>query len=89
MRTKHDLEVVSPGNEKSENYIPDYQDKRKQYAAIGIPEYWLIDPEREWGMVGTLIASDDQFVTFRGDDAIVSPTFPELTLTAAQVLSAG
>ena len=78
------VEVVSPGGETSQNYIHDYQDKRSQYSAIGVPEYWLIDPEREWVMVGTLASTSAyQFVTFRGNDAIVSPTFPDLKLTAA------
>lgn len=82
------VEVVSPGDESKPNYKRDYIDKRDQYAAIGIPEYWLVDPEREWVMVGTLVSSAYQFVTFRGNDAIVSPTFPELKLTAAIVLEA-
>ena len=82
------VEVVSPGDESKPNYKRDYQDKRDQYAAIGIPEYWLVDPEREWVMVGTLVSSAYQFVTFRGNDAIVSPTFPDLKLTAAIVLEA-
>jgi Uma2 family endonuclease len=81
------VEVVSPGSKTSENYIRDYRDKRNQYAAIGIPEYWLIDPEREWMMVGSLSTGEYGFTTFRGDEAIVSPTFPELKLTTAQVLA--
>jgi Uma2 family endonuclease len=81
--------VVSPGDENSDEYIRDYQDKRDQYAAIGIPEYWLVDPDRAWVMVGILVSSAYQFVTFRGNDSIVSPTFPELKLTAVQVLDAG
>ncbi len=81
------VEVVSPGGENSENYVRDYQDKRNQYAAIGIPEYWLIDPEREWVMVGSLSVGQYVFETFRGPEAIVSPTFPELQLTAAQILA--
>jgi Uma2 family endonuclease len=81
------VEVVSKGDEASENYIRDYRDKRDQYADRGIPEYWLIDPQREWVMVGTLISGAYQFATFRGDQPIVSPTFPELKLTAAQVLA--
>ena len=80
------VEVVSPGNEDSDNYKRDYQDKRDQYAAIGIPEYWLIDPQRSWVMVGTLISGAYQFQTFRDDEPIVSPAFPELKLTTAIVL---
>jgi Uma2 family endonuclease len=35
------VEVVSPGQSNRDR---DYVRKRKQYAARGIPEYWLIDP---------------------------------------------
>jgi Uma2 family endonuclease len=82
------VEVVSPGDESKPNYTRDYRDKRKQYAEIEIPEYWIVDPDREWVMVGTLVSGAYQFATFRGEQAIVSPTFPELKLTAAQVLGA-
>ena len=82
------IEVVSPGSETSDNYKRDYEAKRDQYAAIDIPEYWLIDPDRAWVMVGTLINGQYQFATFTGNQAIVSPTFPELELTAAIVLGA-
>ena len=69
------VEVVSPGAESKPNYTRDYRDKRNQYAAIAIPEYWIIDPDRAWFMVGTLIGNRYQFATFRDDDAIVSPHF--------------
>jgi Uma2 family endonuclease len=82
------VEVVSPGNEASENYRRDYRDKRDQYAAIGIPEYWIVDPDRAWVMVGTLVSGVYQFTTFQGDEAIISPTFPALKLTAVIVLGA-
>ena len=82
------VEVVSPGDESKPNYTCDYRDKRDQYAAIAIPEYWLIDPDRAWIMVGTLIAGQYQFETFTGNQTLVSPTFPELKLTATQVLDA-
>lgn len=90
------IEVVSPGTESTKNYKRDYQWKPREYADglrptgghRGIAEFWQIDTEREWVKVGTLISGAYQFVTFRGDDAIVSPTFPELELTAAIVLGA-
>ena len=81
-------EVVSPGDEDSENYIRDYQDKPKQYAEIGIPEYWIIDPDRAWVQVGTLLDGAYEFQTFKDQEIIVSPTFPKLDLTTAQVLNA-
>jgi Uma2 family endonuclease len=39
--------------------------------------------------VGTLIDRAYVFATFQGDDVIISPTFPGLKLTAAEVLRAG
>jgi Uma2 family endonuclease len=91
------IEVVSPGTESTKNYKRDYQWKPRKYADRGIPEMWIVDPERSWVMVGTLAAEAYQFKTFQGEEAltsgrskiIVSPTFSELNLTAAQVLSAG
>ena len=83
------IEVVSPGGKTSDNYLRDYRDKPIQYAAIGVPEMWRIDPDRNWVEIGTLMDGAYQFVTFTGDAAIVSPLFPMLNLTAAQILSAG
>lgn len=83
------IEVVSPGNESKDNYKRDYFAKRDQYAAIGVPEYWIVDPAREWVMIGTLTQGAYLFQTFMGDKLIVSATFPELNLTAEQVLKAG
>ena len=83
------VEVVSPGKETSQNYTRDYRDKLKQYAAVGVPEYWIVDPVRQWVKVGNLTDRGYQFQTFKDDAAIVSSTFPELKLTAGQVLRAG
>jgi Uma2 family endonuclease len=83
------VEVVSPGDENSENYKRDYEDKAKQYALIGVPEYWLIDPDRAWVKVGSLVDGVYEFQDFTGNQVIQSSTFPGLTLTAAQVLTAG
>jgi Uma2 family endonuclease len=82
-------EVVSPGDEDSSNYQRDYVQKPQQYAAIGVPEYWIIDPEREVILVGILTDGLYQFQAFRGDRAIVSLAIPELRLTASQLLAKG
>ena len=82
-------EVVSPGNENSDNYKRDYEVKPQQYAAIAVPEYWIIDRDREWIKVGVLNDSTYQFETFRGNEKIISPTFPDVILTASQILNAG
>jgi Uma2 family endonuclease len=83
------MEVVSPGDQDSANYKRDYEDKRDQYADRGIPEYWLIDPDRAWVMVGTLTPTGYTFTTFRNKTVIISSTFSTLALTAEQILQAG
>lgn len=78
------VEVVSP-----ESILRDYRFKRSEYAAIAVPEYWIVDPldakvtllrwEEGWYEETVLI----------GNQAIVSPTLPELALTVEQILTAG
>ncbi|GAB4149807.1 MAG: Uma2 family endonuclease [Cyanobacteria bacterium J069] len=79
-------EVVSPGRANRER---DYDRKRNQYAAIAIPEYWLIDPELQSVTVLKLDGTTYQDVgIFREQDCILSPEFGALNLTAAQILEA-
>ena len=82
-------EVVSPGNENSDNYKRDYEVKPQQYSAIAVLEYWIHDRDREWIKVGVLNDGTYQFETFRGNEKIISPTFPDAILTASQILNAG
>jgi Uma2 family endonuclease len=83
------VEVASPGDEGSDNYQGDYVQKPRQYAAIQVLEYWIIDPDRACIRVGTLADGAYQFQDFTGKQTIVSPTFVDLKLTADQILSAG
>jgi Uma2 family endonuclease len=82
------IEVVSPGTESTKNYKRDYEWKPREFANRQIPEFWQIDSERGWVKVGTLVSGVYQFETFQNQAAIVSPTFPELKLTAMEILSA-
>jgi Uma2 family endonuclease len=77
------VEVVSPGEDR------DYRYKRSEYAARGISEYWIVDPEKSRLTVLTLIDGLYEEAAFQGNDQIVSTTFPTFNLSAAQVLSAG
>ncbi len=82
------IEIVSPGNESSNNYKRDYEQKPKEYAARAIPEFWQVDGERSWVRVGTLVDGVYQVKTYQGDAIVLSPSFPDLSLTAQQILEA-
>jgi len=85
----------------SGNWQNDYARKVEDYAALGIPEYWIADylglggirhigkPKQPTLSVCTLIDGEYEINLFRGNDAIASPTFPNLNLTAGQVLTLG
>ncbi|NJR50652.1 MAG: Uma2 family endonuclease [Leptolyngbyaceae cyanobacterium CSU_1_3] len=79
------VEAVSPGKDNRDR---DYERKRAQYARRQIPEYWLLD--REEDKVVVLELQGERYVelgVFKGSDRIISPTFPELVLTAEQLLN--
>ena len=78
------VEVVSPGKANQDR---DYRYKRSEYAARGIAEYWIVDPERSQVTILTLVAGFYEEATFQGDDRLLSAVFPDLELTAAQVLN--
>ncbi len=76
------VEVVSPGKTNEERH---YRYKRSEYAARGISEYWIVDPQQAKVTVLTLVAGLYEAEEYTGD-AIVQSQFEALTLTAAQVL---
>lgn len=79
------VEVVSPGKENQDR---DYRYKRSEYAARGITEYWIVDPERTQVVVLTLIDGLYEEAIYRSGDRLISSTFPTLELTAKEVLQA-
>ena len=89
------VEVVST------NWEDDYIDKLDEYQLLGILEYWIVDylamGSRSYlgnpkvPTVFVYLLNDNgvyQSTPYRGTDQIVSQTFPELMLTADQVLLA-
>lgn len=80
------VEVVSPGKVNEDR---DYRYKRSEYAARGIAEYWIVDPQLDRVTVLTLVEGLYEETVFEGNTAIASTTFPQLQLTAAQILSNG
>ncbi len=79
-------EVVSPGNANQQR---DYDRKRQQYEELGVLEYWLIDPAQ--GQITVLELQNGLYAevgVFQAQAQIRSPLFPDLSLTAEQVLAA-
>jgi Uma2 family endonuclease len=88
------IEVVS-------TWRDDYLTKLRDYEEIGIPEYWIIDylglggiryigsPKQPTISIHLLIDGEYQVTLFRNDENIISPTFPDLNLTAQQIFQAG
>ncbi|MHC5747158.1 MAG: Uma2 family endonuclease [Nostoc sp.] len=85
----------------STNWEDDYIDKLDEYQRLGITEYWIVDylaiGLREYlgnpkvPAVFVFLLDDEgkyQCTHFRGSERIGSRTFPELALTAEQILTA-
>jgi Uma2 family endonuclease len=82
----------------SSNWQTDYSTKTNDYESMGIPEYWIVDyaafggrrfignPKQPTISVYSLFDEEYQVNQFRGDDLIISPLFPDLNLTIAQIL---
>ena len=89
------VEVVST------NWETDYARKSEDYEAMGIAEYWIVDhlglggkkyigtPKQPTISVNRWVSGEYQVTHFRGSDRVVSLTFPDLQLTAEQILRAG
>ena len=75
------VEVVSP-NQASR----DYRYKRSEYAARGIAEYWIVDLIAQKVTVFEWVEGFYEEKIYGGDQAITSPIFSNLELTAAEIL---
>ncbi|UBF27015.1 Uma2 family endonuclease [Kovacikia minuta CCNUW1] len=78
------IEVVSP---KQENR--DYRHKRTEYAGRHIPEYWIVDPIAQKVTVLQWVDGLYEEQVYQGHEAIISPLFSNLSLSAEIILSAG
>lgn len=79
------VEVVKPGRR---NYQRDYSLKRADYENLEIPEYWIVDPQENQILIHQLVNSHYRVRKHKDVERIISPTFPTISLTAAQILSA-
>ncbi|MBO0352312.1 Uma2 family endonuclease [Phormidium pseudopriestleyi FRX01] len=82
------------------NWHKDYLIKAGDYELMGIPEYWIVDylglggrrfignPKSPTISVYNIIDGEYEVKQFRDDERVESLAFPELQLTAAQILQA-
>lgn len=82
----------------SSNWQNDYARKVEDYATLGIPEYWIADYAGLGGVrhigkskqptlsICTLANGEYEIQQLRGNQIVVSTTFPNLKLTAAEIL---
>ncbi|MBD2363366.1 Uma2 family endonuclease [Anabaena minutissima FACHB-250] len=87
------IEVVST------NWRDDYHKKYADYEEMGIPEYWIVDyaalgarkflgnPKQPTIFVCNLVDGEYQMTPFQDNNLILSPTFPQLNLTAQQIFN--
>ncbi|MEG4215229.1 Uma2 family endonuclease [Microcoleus sp. Pol14C6] len=87
------IEVVST------NWRDDYRIKLNEYETLGILEYWIVDyaglggvqyigsPKQPTVTINRLIDGEYQAQRYQGEAIIVSPTFPQLVLTTAQIVA--
>ncbi|MEG4286676.1 Uma2 family endonuclease [Microcoleus sp. A006_D1] len=87
------IEVVST------NWRDDYRIKLNEYETLGILEYWIVDyaglggvqyigsPKQSTVTINRLIDGEYQALRYKGEATIVSPTFPQLVLTIAQIVA--
>ena len=76
------IEVVSPGSENRER---DYRKKWGEYLQMGIPEYWIVDPEEQ--KVTVCLLEDNSYVSteYTGQSPIRSGLLTDLTLNVEQL----
>ncbi|MEG3989875.1 Uma2 family endonuclease [Microcoleus sp. S28C3] len=87
------IEVVST------NWRDDYRIKLNEYETLGILEYWIVDyaglggvqyigsPKQSTVTINRLIDGEYQAQGYQGEAIIVSPTFPQLVLTIAEIVA--
>jgi Uma2 family endonuclease len=78
------VEVVSPG---SENRSRDYRYKRTEYAARGITEYWIVDPELKQITVCKWVEGQYEDTVLKGTATIKSDVVPDWELIVEQVFA--
>ena len=77
------VEVVSPGKANEDR---DYRYKRSEYAARGILEYWIVDPQRDRIALLSLVDGLYEESIFESEQTIASKVVPQFSRTTADIL---
>jgi Uma2 family endonuclease len=87
------VEVVST------NWRDDYRIKLNEYESLGILEYWIVDyaglggvqyigtPKQPTVTINYLMDGEYVARQYQGEEAIVSPMFPQIVLTVAAIVA--
>lgn len=81
------MEVVSADDKSHKR---DYQDKRRDYAELGVPEYLIVDPQTE--RITVLALEGNQYRVhgeFAPGQQAISALLPEFTVDVAAAFAAG
>lgn len=77
------IEILSPGKE---NLRRDRVAKLQLYARHGVPEYWIVDPEKRVLEVYRLQSASLELVnTLKDEDQVSSPLLPGFSCRGAEV----
>ena len=92
--------VCAAGGGSSE--CDDYDHKRADYEAMGIPEYWIVEhylglggrryvgvPKQPTVTICQWIDGEYQMQQFHRGDLLISSTLPQLQLDTSQIFDAG
>jgi Uma2 family endonuclease len=77
------IEIVSPNGE---NIARDYRYKRSEYAARGISEYWIVDPQQAKITVLTLVEGFYEEAIHTGAEQISSQAVSEIEIKVSDIL---
>jgi Uma2 family endonuclease len=77
------IEIVSPNGE---NIARDYRYKRSEYAARGISEYWIVDPQQAKITVLTLVEGFYEEAIYTGAEQISSQAVSEIEIKVSDIL---
>ncbi|MGK7963200.1 Uma2 family endonuclease [Crocosphaera sp.] len=78
------VEIISP-----ESRTRDYRYKRSEYAALGVDEYWIVDPINKTITILLLEEGLYEETVYHSSDQLVSRLFSKLDLTVDHVLLSG